>query len=200
MTREKELHAPTLGATDDEREELFARYSLGIAEPAERRALEQHLGEGCVECAAALEAMAVVTGELALQVDPVPVSGALRDRVLAAVDEAATASERGFHFVVAEEGGWRDLGDGVQHRALGRDPITSSISYLVRVAPGASVPSHAHRGTEHCWVVEGDFIVDGRVLRSGDYHRADAGTIHRSLRSEHGCVFLVVEARPPAAA
>ena len=190
-------HDRILGATDEEREEILARYALGTADSAERRALDQHLVEGCAECSAALDAMTAVTGELALHAAPVPVSAELRSRVFAAVDEAATASERGFHFVKADEGAWRDLGAGVQHRKLGRDPITRSISYLVRVAPGASVPSHEHRGTEHCGVVEGDFIVDGRVLRSGDYHRADAGTVHRSLRSENGCIFLVMEASAP---
>lgn len=198
MTREKS-HDPVLGATAEEREEILTRYSLGIADPAERRALDRHLADGCAECAAVLDAVSTVGGEIALSADPVPVRPALRDRVLAAVDEASTAAARGFHFVSAGEGDWQHLGDGVQHRRLGSDPITRSISYLVRVAPGASVPSHGHRGTEHCWVVEGDFIVDGRVLRSGDYHRADAGTVHRSLRSETGCTFLVVEARPPDA-
>ncbi len=196
MNRET-THDRILGLRGEDREELLARYALGIADSAERRVLDRHLGEGCAECAAALQAMAAVTGELALHPEPVPVSEDLRGRVLAAVDEAATAPERGFHFVAADEGGWRDLAAGVQHRKLGRDPITRSVSYLVRVAPGASVPSHAHRGTEHCWVVEGDFIVDDRVLRSGDYHRADAGTVHRSLRSENGCTFLVMEASAP---
>jgi anti-sigma factor ChrR (cupin superfamily) len=188
-----------LPRAEEERLELVARHALGIADPAERRLLERHLAQGCAECAAALQAMEATGGELAIAPEPVPVGASLRQRVLDAVDAAASAPGRGFHFVTAEEGEWRDVGPGVQRRKLGRDPVTRSVSYLVRVAPGASVPAHEHPASEHCWVIEGDFIVDGRTLHAGDYHRADVGTVHRSLRSVHGCTFLVMEAAVPAA-
>jgi anti-sigma factor ChrR (cupin superfamily) len=188
-----DLHA----RTEEERGELLARHALGIAEPVERRELERHLREGCTECAAALQAIEAAGAELALAATPVPASDELRRRVLAAVDEAAAAPALGFHFLAADEGEWRVLGPGVRRRKLGRDPLTRSVSYLIRVDPGASVPEHAHAAAEHCLVIEGDFVVDGRTLRAGDYHRADAGTAHRSLRSVHGCTFLVVEAHPP---
>jgi anti-sigma factor ChrR (cupin superfamily) len=187
-----DLHA----RSEDERAELLARHALGLADPSERRAIEQHLGDGCTGCAAVLQAAEAVGTELALAPRPVPVSDALRRRVLAAVDEAASAPARGFHFVAADEGEWRAAAPGVWRRRLGRDPDSRSASYLVRVAAGASVPPHAHTAAEHCLVIEGDFIVDGRILGPGDYHRADAGTTHRSLRSVHGCIFLVVEAAP----
>ena len=186
--------------SEEERADLLARNALGLAEPTERRAIQRHLHDGCAECASVLQAAEATGAELALAPRPVPVSAALRRRVLAAVDEAA-APARGFHFLGAEEGEWRAMTPGVWRRKLGRDPETRSASYLVRVEAGASVPEHAHTAAEHCLVIAGDFIVDGRVLGAGDYHRADVGTTHRSLRSVHGCTFLVVEAAPaePAA-
>ena len=181
--------------SEEERVELIARHALGIAEPAERRLLDQHLHDGCRECAAALNALETAGAELALAPAPVAPSAAQRARVLAAVDEAASGSARGFHFLTAEEGEWREVGPGVERRRLGRDPLTRSVGYLIRVAPGATVPAHAHVAAEHCLVIAGDFVGDGRTLGTGDYHRADPGTEHRSLHSVHGCTFLVVEAQ-----
>jgi anti-sigma factor ChrR (cupin superfamily) len=182
---------------EEERAELLARHALGIADPAERRAVERHLGEGCTECVAALQALEATSAELALAAAPVPVSDALRRRVLAAVGETASAPAAGFHFLAVSEGEWRVLAPGVELRKLGRDPLTRSLSYLIRVAPGASVPAHSHSAAEHCLVLEGDFVIDGRTLHAGDYHRADVGTEHRTLGSVHGCTFLVVEAHAP---
>lgn len=184
--------------SDEDREDLLARHALGLAEPGEQRLLEQHLFEGCTDCAARLQAIAATTGELAIAVRPAPVSAALRERVLAAIDATPQLPAPGFHFVSSDEGVWEPLAPGVQRRALGRDPESRSASFLVRVAPGMTIPAHHHRAAEHCWVVEGDVIVDGRVLRPGDYHRADAGTEHCTLRSEGGCVFLIVEAAASA--
>ena len=186
-----DLHA----RSEDERAELLARRVLGIAEPAERHLIDQHLREGCSECAAALHALEATGVELALAPEPVRPSEALRARILGAVDEAASAAARGFHFLTAEQGEWREVGPGVERRRLGRDPLTRSVSYLIRVAPGATVPAHAHVAAEHCLVIAGDFVVDGRTLGTGDYHRADPGTEHRALHSVHGCTFLVVEAQ-----
>lgn len=182
-------------SSDEDREDLLARYALGTTEPRERRLLQHHLAEGCAECATRLQALARVGDEIALAAHPIPVAPGLRDRVLASVASLPPPAP-GFHFVASDEGAWQNVAPGVQRRRLGRDPLSLSASYLVRVAPGATVPAHEHPAAEHCWVVEGDFVVEGRILRAGDYHRADAGTAHRALRSEGGCVFLVVEARP----
>jgi anti-sigma factor ChrR (cupin superfamily) len=58
---------------------------------------------------------------------------------------------------------------------------------------GARVATHRHADDEHCYVISGDLHVAGRRIVTGDYHRADAGSVHQSLYSEGGCLLLIVE-------
>ena len=185
---------------DEEREGLLARWALGAADPDEARLLREHLATGCAECASRLDSLERVAQELALAAPPRPAGPELRERVLRAAFAATSGAEPGFHFVTADEGEWQPIAPGVERRRLGRDPISRSASDLFRVAPGASVPVHDHAATEHCWVVAGEIRVGDRILRPGDYHRADAGTHHAELRSETGCTFLIVEAPPASGA
>lgn len=48
--------------------------------------------------------------------------------------------------------------------------------------------------TVHCFVVEGDLRVAGAHLHAGDYHAAMAGSTHETIRSDTGCLPLIVEA------
>ena len=62
---------------------------------------------------------------------------------------------------------------------------------LVRLAPGARVPTHHHHSAEQCLVIEGR-LTDGQVtVEAGDFVYMPAGSTHSELWSETGCKFLI---------
>jgi quercetin dioxygenase-like cupin family protein len=63
---------------------------------------------------------------------------------------------------------------------------------LVRMLPGTRLPMHRHKGVEQFFVLEGDCHVHDEVLGPGDYHRAEAGSIHESTYTESGTLFLLI--------
>jgi anti-sigma factor ChrR (cupin superfamily) len=179
----------------DEVEALAAAYALGALAADEAHAFERHLeDDGCAVCRREVEAMRAVCGDLGVAPDPVAPSAAVRARVLA---EAAGrgAAVAAFAFLDAADGVWEPRAPGIERKTLAPlGPGADSWSYLVRMAPGAVLKPHAHDRTEHCFVVEGDVYVGDRHLHAGDFHLAPRGTRHDLVRSDGGCVFLVVEA------
>ena len=65
---------------------------------------------------------------------------------------------------------------------------------LIRARPGAVYPSHRHSGPEECYVIRGSVIIDGRMLRAGDFHHADAGSDHGEITTTEGAEVLIVGA------
>ena len=186
----------------DEIRARAAAYVLGSLEAEEARRFAAHLAGGCDTCDAEVAGFAAVADDLALAVAPVAPAASVRARLLADLaisgsraDAAPAAVDARFVFVEGNEG-WQDVAPGVARRELGIDPATRSRSYMIRMDPGSTLPSHAHVAVEHCYILDGDFEVAGRRMQRGDYHLAPPGTLHDGLRSEGGCVFLIVECRP----
>jgi anti-sigma factor ChrR (cupin superfamily) len=179
---------------NDEQEAQAALYALGSLPADEAAAFERHLRE-CTTCRRQVDAMGDVCGDLALAPSPRTPSPAVRARVLAEAAGAVARPVAPFGFALETEGDWITLGPGFQRKDLACRPGDRSASYLIRMDPGAIAPLHSHESDEHCYVVSGDLHVAGRHLRGGDYHYAPHGTVHKGLRSDGGCVLLIVEAR-----
>jgi putative transcriptional regulator len=94
-------------------------------------------------------------------------------------------------FALEPEATWKDMGPGIQLRVLARSAEGSS--YVLRVAPGGTIPAHEHRRVEHSYILSGSLVVGGILCHAGDYHRAAAGTHHEPPYSEEGCLVLIVE-------
>lgn len=185
-------------ATDDVRA-LAASYVLGSLDAEDAGRLEEHVEAGCEVCRAEVEGFAAVADDLALAVTPIAPPASVRARLFADLSaERAPEPPRApaFAFLLAGEGGWREVAPGVSRRELGSDAPTRSKSYVIRMTPGATIRPHGHAVVEHCYVLDGDFEVGGRRLHGGDYHLAPPGTLHEGLRTEGGCVFLIVECLP----
>jgi quercetin dioxygenase-like cupin family protein len=63
---------------------------------------------------------------------------------------------------------------------------------MVRMDPAVRYPSHRHTETEELFMLEGDLVVEGKVMRAGDYCRGESGSIHGEVYTETGAVFLVL--------
>jgi len=181
--------------------ETAALRALGALSADEREAFDAALADAPAEVRQELDELRRVAQDLALAVAPVAPAADLRERLLARVASEAAARQRqaaagpgaGFLFTRDTEVDWRPAGAGVQVKSLTPGAGSGKRAYLVRVDGGATVRKHEHPVDEHCYILEGDFIVGDVRLGPGDYHCASAGTVHRDLRSESGCVFLVVE-------
>ncbi len=100
-------------------------------------------------------------------------------------------------FVHSHEGEWIRLLRGVELKLLRQDG--DSRSYLLRMAPGSRIPSHAHALDEESLILEGDATINGVLCRAGDYHFAPQGKPHSALTSQDGCLLFVrgaAEMRP----
>jgi len=64
---------------------------------------------------------------------------------------------------------------------------------LVRVEAGGRFPAHSHVWPEFLFVLEGELIQGGQRLGVGWASVARAGSVDDNVRSEIGCVFVLVD-------
>jgi quercetin dioxygenase-like cupin family protein len=163
--------ADAIGALDPgERGDLEARLA---ALPPKVRAEVGHLYDASVEIAAG------VSGE-----EPSPW---VRDALLARV------AARSNHTTTAADGAWVEAGvAGMRMKILAIDRARDRVTMLIRAEPGARYPAHRHSGPEECYVISGSVIVEGRVLRAGDFHHAEGGSDHGEAWTDEGMEVLLV--------
>src|SRR5262245_17703317 len=198
---------------DDETRSQISEYAMGTLDVGFRRALEQHL-EGCALCRRELAVQHRLVGELAAVAREAEPSRDVWTAIEAAVRTPETragaetpdarpwrawASDAGprageFTLVRDSEAAWEPAGaPGVEARRLHVDRSRNTATMLVRMAPGTSYPAHRHGGREECFVLSGDLRVgDQLVMHSGDYQRAELGSVHPVQSTENGCLLLLV--------
>lgn len=191
-------HTPAEG----EVRELAALYALGALDEDERHDFERHLAEGCAACAAELRECEETVSRLALAAPPADPPAPLREKLLARVAEkpparAVAPSEfvgpAEFLVVRREEGEWVESPDhGVFIKLLFVDKERDTVTTLVRLDPGASIPAHRHLGVEQCLVLEGDMRAGHLRLRAGDFNCAMPDSVHEEIHTEHGALLLIV--------
>ena len=165
--------ADSVGALDrDERVELQAR--LDALSPEQR-----------LEVARVYD----VASSVALIAPPLEPPAHVRERVLA----AARTPVR--YTVWAADATWLDTGlPGVRSRVLAVDTARALVTLVIRAEPGAVYPSHKHHGPEECFIISGSVVIDGRVLRAGDFHHADEDSEHGEITTTEGAEVLIIGA------
>ncbi len=99
---------------------------------------------------------------------------------------------KGLTFIKASEGTWREIAPGVTAKLLSFDPASRRITTLLRFAPGTRYAPHRHAAVEELYVLEGGCRIAGRPMSVGDYHRAEAGTVHQDTSTDDGCLLLAI--------
>jgi quercetin dioxygenase-like cupin family protein len=163
-------------------------YALGALDGEELAEFQAHLSAGCAGCRArindASEAFAAMPSGLPALKPP--------DRVKSRLFEQIDAEKPGFSFILAHEGAWTGLGAGVFAKVLNMDHDRQRVTALVRMAPGSRYDNHRHTRTEELVVIEGSCYCGGKLLQKGDYHRAEAGSIHLDTRTDEGSLMLII--------
>jgi anti-sigma factor ChrR (cupin superfamily) len=87
---------------------------------------------------------------------------------------------------------WKEAAPGISCKLLAADEERSRVSMLVRLAPGTEYPPHRHADVEELHLLQGELMIGDRKLYSGDYNRAEAGTIDHRVWSETGCMCVLL--------
>lgn len=113
----------------------------------------------------------------------------LLDRIADADDTHRTVDAAG--------GTWQPFASGVEIKVLhGGD---GTLSYLLRLAPGAVLPAHRHPADEECVVLEGRLRVGSKTeIGPGGYHLAHRGSLHGPISTATGATVFLRGAVPEA--
>lgn len=169
-------------------EELAALYTVGALSSAETRSFERRLKDGWPEGNAALLDLNDAVRLLAMEEETPPPQ--IRSKLMASINTRIAATQiPGMSFHFAEDVGFRQTPHpGVTMRILHLDKENRRFTCLMRLAPGATLPSHPHDGPEECVVLDGEFTVFGVKMKKGDYQRAEPGRDHGDQYSETGAL------------
>jgi quercetin dioxygenase-like cupin family protein len=185
-------------------------YVLDALSPDERRLFEQHLRTGCPACEVELHDLEHVARELAFDASPAAPPAAVRERLLQLLRNppsqvtrrqedrpgAILFAQNGVLISRSSEMEWiRAPLPGISSKVLSHDDRRNYTTQLVRMEPGTTYPSHHHREVEELYLLEGDLEVEGLRMKSGDYCRAEPGSIHSTVRTESGALFLVLSSQ-----
>ena len=96
-----------------------------------------------------------------------------------------------------EAGEWEKFSPRIKMKVLRREADGSSMSYLLKLEPGAFLVPHKHHIDEECVVLEGMVTIGEELVGPGTYHLAPRGMIHAPVRSEHGAI-LFIRGREPS--
>jgi len=186
--------------TLEESRDRAALYTIGALQDDDLREFEHHLlVDACAMCAAEVAEFSSVTEDLVYALPLQTPPSALRSRVLNHVAvQGMTATHPVIEkdqqkFVSAQWLNWKPgNAPGIEMKVLSVDKERALYTTLVRMAPGSSILSHRHADIEESYIMEGELLVSGVLMRPGDYCRAEAGSMHTGVTTKTGCVFISV--------
>lgn len=182
---------------------LASLYVLGTFTPSERSDFEQHLVDGCKVCDSEVKRVSAILAALAEASAPNMPSG-IRERFQARMkNQPALAKDAANDGILLHESGvliarteameWQaGPFSGIWVKPLFLDRQLQRTTSLVRIEPATFYPSHRHNGPEEIFLLEGDFAVEGLVMRAGDYCNAQPASTHGESYTKAGCLFILI--------
>jgi putative transcriptional regulator len=183
-------------------DETLAAYVGGVLDEGRRVLVAAHV-ELCTSCARVLSAADHVAGTRLQEIEPTPLADDALSHALARIDcagsdearSSAPTSNRAFGLkalVGHDLGPWRWIGPGVHWRSVAVPVGEGARVFMLKSAPGTSLPHHTHTGTELTLILQGAFAHVGGRFGVGDFDEAD-GTIEHQPVVEPGdeCICLV---------
>ena len=130
-------------------------------------------------------------------IEPEPVDDATRARIKRRLLRRIAADSTERHLTEPPRAaGWQPFGEGVSIKVL--HEAGGIMSYLLRLAPGASLPAHRHPVDEECVVLEGEVQIGALRVVTGGFHLGRKDVLHDRLASEGGAVIFLRGAVPEA--
>jgi len=176
--------------------ELTSLYALNALDEPEKKILEKHLEQGCSACEVELREFTFVADAIgrSASVDaPARVRERLRSQIgLSPRVPGVVLRHSGLLITRSAELPWHTLAPGIAFKLVYGDTVRRHNTFLVRMEPGCRSPSHHHSDIEELLVISGELHVEGRPMHTGDYCRAESGTIHVETYTESGCLLLLL--------
>jgi anti-sigma factor RsiW len=167
-------------------EDDAAMYILGALSADDAARFEQRLASGCALCQAEIRACETNVAALAATVAPAAPPADLRQRLLDQIGQLQP-EKAAMEIVRADSAGFVQTPmPGIQIRYL-----KGENTFLVKMAPQTHLPAHEHKFNEQCLMLEGSVSGDGQTAYAGDFVFMPAGSLHKPLYSEAGCLFLI---------
>jgi len=182
----------TLHENRCEHSEITCAYEAQALASSEIAAAEAHIAS-CQECQREVKSLrAVVNRFVSWPTDVLRPTTSLQTRLALRI-----AEETGQEPVLPparqwSEPEWEQVALGIECKLLATDTERNRVSMLVRLAPGASYPSHTHAGVEELHLLAGELWIDERKLFPGDYNHATPGTGDKRVWSETGCTCVLI--------
>jgi putative transcriptional regulator len=184
-------------------DDTLAAYLRGSLDEGRRVLVAAHI-ELCASCARMAAAADHLAGLQLEDVTPAALESDAVQRALARLDSAgaipratppSTADEPPYGIGALSGrilGPWRWIGPGVHWRSVSVSSETGARVFMLKAAPGTSLPHHTHTGTELTLILRGAFAHQGGRFGIGDFDEAD-GTVEHQPVVEMGedCICLV---------
>lgn len=126
---------------------------------------------------------------------PEPVDAAVTARVKHRLLERIADDQRSRHVTVRhDDGPWQPFGPGLQIKLL--HDADGIWSYLLKLAPGARLPSHRHPVDEECVVLDGAVWFGELRVDAGGFHLGRKDVLHAPITTVDGATVFLRGARP----
>jgi quercetin dioxygenase-like cupin family protein len=197
----------------DDVEALALADAVGALDAAERRELEARVDALSPEQQAEVARLYDVSLAMAAAAPDVAPPDRVRTQLMAliaadgiggdAVGDAAGEAVRAAtpparpanYTLLASEGQWNETPfPGITMKILAIEPARNLVTMLLKGEPGARYPSHRHSTGEECYVISGSVVIEGRLLRAGDFHHAEADSDHGEISTTEGTEVLLIGA------
>ena len=174
------------------KDETLVGYAAGALDEGRRLIVTEHMRR-CPQCRRTVSDFEAVGGVMLDDIEPVEMSLASRDAVMARLDERepdVAASAIGIENY--RRGKWRWISPGLYLSAVDVPTQSPVRVFMLKAAPGTVLPRHKHSGTELTCVLSGAFIHEGGRYGAGDCDDADEDDTHSPV-VDHGeeCICLV---------
>ena len=180
-------------------EEALAAFAAGTLDEPRSVVVAAHVAM-CPHCRATIAAFEQLGGTLVERAVPAASRTGSLDQALARLDEAAPRAtvsrqpEPDCPAVLApyEVGRWLWIGPGVHWRGVEVPESDGTRVFMLKAAPGSSLPHHGHSGIEWTCVLQGAFRHDLGRYGPGDFDAADNTVDHTPVVEEGDvCICLV---------
>jgi len=184
-------------------DETIASYIRGSLDEGRRVLVAAHV-ELCASCAGVAASSDHIAGLMLEAAEPAPLASDALQTALARIDAGAAdqtqpppeqSGTRPFGLKALsgyEFGSWRWIGPGVHWRSVSVPADEGARVFMLKAAPGTSLPHHTHTGSEFTLILQGAFSHEGGRFGVGDFEVAD-GTVEHQPVVEPGadCICLV---------
>ena len=183
-------------------DETLAAYVRGALDEGRRVVVAAHI-EHCPSCTRMIAAADHLLGLQLEATDAAPLQDDALAKVLRRIDQRASGERETRHppampplglgaLAGYELGPWRWIGPGVRQRSVSVPSHDGARVFMLKAAPGTSLPHHTHTGTELTLVLQGAFAHVGGRFGVGDFEEADGTVEHQPIvEAGEDCICLV---------